>query len=118
MTRDYENLRSSYQSLRTKRIDAHLAENLELNQQGEQFTILERAVAPRVPFSPNRFRILLLTMVVTGGLGVGLALLREETDQRVVDEFEIRKVFPGALCLGSIPHISAADDAGRTRRVA
>ena len=41
LTRDYDNIKKSYESLLTKRIDARLAENLEKSRQGEQFTILE-----------------------------------------------------------------------------
>lgn len=75
LTRDYGNLHQNYQNLLDRKIEAQLAENLEMQQQGEQFKILDPAQLPVKPFKPDRRKILLAGMVLGLGIGVGLALL-------------------------------------------
>lgn len=105
LTRDYDNISDSYQSLLTKRVDAQLAENLELRRQDEQFTVLERAVPPRQPYFPNL--LLLLVIGTSGGtlVGIGAAALREQTDQTYTDAESLQQAFPGLPVLATIPLI-------------
>jgi polysaccharide chain length determinant protein (PEP-CTERM system associated) len=108
LTRDYENIRSSYESLLAKRIDANLAENLEQTQQSEQFTILEKAIPPTQPVEPNL--LLLLAAGLLGGilLGAVLALLREQTDPTYGDVEHFREAFPGVSVLATIPRLGGS----------
>jgi polysaccharide chain length determinant protein (PEP-CTERM system associated) len=109
LSRDYDNIQKSYDSLLAKRIDARLAENLEKSQQGEQFTILEKAIPPADPYSPNK--LLLLALGVAGGglLGLVSALLREQTDSTYVDAESLQQAFPGVPVLATIPILSTGD---------
>lgn len=54
LTRDYENLKASYDDLLKKKLDAEVSQNLEKRQKGEQFQIVDPAVLPQEPFTPNR----------------------------------------------------------------
>lgn len=72
LTRDHENLFREYQDVLNKQQDAQLAENLEENQQAEKFSILEPALMPDAPSSPQRGK--LLAMVLFAALGVGGAI--------------------------------------------
>jgi uncharacterized protein involved in exopolysaccharide biosynthesis len=107
LTRDYDNVQNSYRDLLSKRIEARLAENLERSQQSEQFRILERAVAPTRPYSPNKKFCLGAGLLVGLALGVGSALLREETDETFGDPRSLQSAFPGVVVLPSIPVIRA-----------
>ena len=106
LTRDYDNLQESYDSLLAKRTEARLAENLERKRQSEQFTILEKAVPPTVPFSPDRRLILLVGLGLGVGLGLLLSLWREQTDQTFGQEAELQKAFPNVAILGVVHRIN------------
>lgn len=103
LTRDYDNIRRSYESLLDKRLNARLYENLEKSQQGERFTILERALPPGAPYSPNFF------LTLAAGLGAGVllgflaVLLRERTDPTYSDAEALQEAFPGVPLLATIP---------------
>lgn len=105
LTRDYENVQRSYNSLQAKKIDARLAENLERQQQSEQFIILEPAVAPSEPYSPD-WRLTVLMGIGAGcALGLALALLRHQVDQSFLDAAALQTAFPGVAVLAEIPQM-------------
>jgi uncharacterized protein involved in exopolysaccharide biosynthesis len=105
LTRDYDNVRESYEKLLSKRLEARLAENLERSQQGEQFRILERAVPPGRPYFPQRTICLGGGLLIGLALGLGAAFLREEVDQTFGDPQSLQSAFPGVAVLTSIPLI-------------
>lgn len=80
LLRDYSISKKNYESLLAKKLDAALAESLERRQKGEQFRILDPANLPRQPYKPERLRMLLLGIVLSGGLGAGLIFLMELLD--------------------------------------
>jgi uncharacterized protein involved in exopolysaccharide biosynthesis len=81
LTRDYDLLKSQYQSLTDKKYAAQMAENLERKQQSEQFMILDPARFPEKPFKPKLIAILGLGALLGLGIGVGLAWFRESMDR-------------------------------------
>jgi len=81
LTRDYDLTKTNYQSLLDKKIQARMAENLERNQQGEQFKILDPARIPEKPVRPDRNNILLIGLLLGFTLGAGLAGFRESLDE-------------------------------------
>jgi polysaccharide chain length determinant protein (PEP-CTERM system associated) len=81
LTRDYDLLKTNYQSLMDKKIQAQMAENLERKQQSEQFKILDPARIPEKPIKPDRNKILLMGGVLGLAAGLGLAWFRESLDQ-------------------------------------
>jgi succinoglycan biosynthesis transport protein ExoP len=116
LTRDYENIKNSYESLLDKRLNARLYENLEKSQQGESFTILEHATTPNAPYGPNKILVLGLGMIAGGLLGLMAALLRERTDPTYIDAQSLQQAFPGLPLLATIPVFQGAASASRTRR--
>jgi polysaccharide chain length determinant protein (PEP-CTERM system associated) len=80
LTRDYQTLQNVYASLLTRREDSKIAADLERRQIGEQFRILDPPRLPEKPFSPNRFKLNGLGVLLGLALGVGLAALREYRD--------------------------------------
>jgi polysaccharide chain length determinant protein (PEP-CTERM system associated) len=80
LTRDYDTLQRTYESLLAREQDAKIAANLERRQIGEQFRIVDMPRVPEHPFSPNRLAINLIGALVGLGLGLGLAALLEYQD--------------------------------------
>jgi polysaccharide chain length determinant protein (PEP-CTERM system associated) len=79
MTRDYENLKTSYGELLKKKLEARISGKLDENQKGEQFQILEPADLPIAPFKPERLKVLglalLAALVISVGGSIGLEML-------------------------------------------
>jgi uncharacterized protein involved in exopolysaccharide biosynthesis len=77
LTRDQENIGREYREVLAKQQDAQLAENLEDNQKAEKFSILEPALRPEKPSSPERAKLIVLAIFVALGAG-GLVALGAE----------------------------------------
>jgi polysaccharide chain length determinant protein (PEP-CTERM system associated) len=92
LTRDYATIQNIYTSLLAKREDSKIAANVERQQIGEQFKILDPARVPERPFSPNRLRI--VAMGAAAGLGLGLVVLGflEYRDTTFKSEEDITRV--------------------------
>jgi polysaccharide chain length determinant protein (PEP-CTERM system associated) len=68
LTRGYQTALDSYNDLLKKRQESSMATQLEHDQQGEQFRVLDPANLPDKPSFPNR------PLFAAGGIGGGLAL--------------------------------------------
>ncbi len=74
LTRDYENLRQSYEALLRNKLDADVSQNLEKRQKGEQFQILDPANLPENPFVPNRPKVFGIALMAALLIGFGGAI--------------------------------------------
>ncbi len=70
--RDFELANQNYKDLLGKEQQSRLATNLEKQQGGEQFRLVEPPSRPDIPSSPKRVKMSL--MAIGGGLFLGLAL--------------------------------------------
>jgi protein tyrosine kinase modulator len=93
MTRDYDNLKASYNDLLKKKLEADVSQNLEKRQKGEQFQILDPANLPKVPFKPDRKKILGFAALIACVFGVGGAFGLEMLDQRLKSRKEFLQYF-------------------------
>jgi len=114
LTRDYENTRENYQSLLNKKIEAQLAENLEKKQQGEQFRILDPAVEPVRPFSPQKPLYGVVGLFLGLTLGCAIVVVKEFFDHSFhnADELSDYIEFPVLI---SIPKIVTQEELRRQR---
>jgi polysaccharide biosynthesis transport protein len=114
-TQDYATASNLYQSLLQRYEGAQLAERMDQRLQGEQFRILDPAVASQRPAGPHRIRFLFVALLLSIGAGVGAAVLAESADTsfRSVDDL---RAFTTAPVLGSIPPILTGADVRRRRR--
>ena len=103
LMRDYENMQKNYQALLDKRLNAHVAENLEKRQQGEQFRVLDPANLPQTLDKPNRLLIMVLGLLGGCGLGVGLAIGLDQVNPTFKRREEV-EMLPGIRVLAVIPN--------------
>jgi polysaccharide chain length determinant protein (PEP-CTERM system associated) len=115
LTRDNDTTREMFRSLLAKREEAGIAANLEQQQHGEQFRIMDPAVIPERPAGPNRLRLLLVGLVLAAGASGAAVILAEnvDTSYRRVDEVRSRLPVP---VLSTIPHIATESDRRRHQR--
>jgi polysaccharide chain length determinant protein (PEP-CTERM system associated) len=104
LTRDYENLKASYDDLLKKKLDADVSQNLEKRQKGEQFQILDPANLPQEPFTPNRPKIIGIAFAVALLVGFGGAIGFEMINPTLRGKRDFQHFFPVPV-LGSIPAI-------------
>ena len=102
LLRDYDSLRSHYQSLLDKKLSAEMAAALEARQQGERFVILDLARVPTRPSGPNRTLIGLAGLFMGFLGGLGLSVILEILNPLVRNEEEAAHLF-GRPVLGEIP---------------
>ncbi|HTY51391.1 MAG TPA: GNVR domain-containing protein [Steroidobacteraceae bacterium] len=104
LTRDLDNARQRYQEIRTKQGEAREAQNLESDQQGERFTLIDPPLPPEQPVSPNRRMILAMGLLLSLALAAGVAWLREQVDTTVRGRDQLIKLL-GVPPLALVPHI-------------
>ena len=117
LTRDYENLKLSYDDLLKKKLDADVSQNLEKRQKGEQFQILDPANLPREPFTPDRPRIFGIAFAAALLVGFGGAIGFEILNPTLRGKRDFQHFFQVPV-LASIPVIrDTAYEARKSRQV-
>ena len=101
LTRDYENLKTSYDELLKKQMQSRISEKLEEEQKGEQFQILEPANFPSTSFEPERLKVLGLALLASLVIGCGGAIGFEMLDPTLRGSKEFKSFFdlPVLACL-------------------
>jgi polysaccharide biosynthesis transport protein len=83
LMRDYENAKTKYEEVKSKQINAKIAENLEQENKAERFSMLEPPIFPDKPTKPNRKKIIALGFGAGLAAALALAILLEALDRRV-----------------------------------
>ncbi|HVT93861.1 MAG TPA: hypothetical protein VHD76_13530 [Bryobacteraceae bacterium] len=98
--RDYDLLKKHYADLLGKQQQSQLAANLEKEQEGQQFQLLDPANLPVAPSGPKRMKMSFGGAVVGLCLGLLLAFLVDARTASFHTENEIRTQFGIAFVLG------------------
>jgi len=99
---NYELAKQNYADLLKKKTESELATNLEVEQQGQQFRIVDQPSLPAKPSSPDHIKISLGGAVAGLILGAGLAFLMEAGDHSLHDEQDVGRRF-GIPLVVSVP---------------
>ncbi|MDY6905425.1 MAG: Wzz/FepE/Etk N-terminal domain-containing protein [Thermodesulfobacteriota bacterium] len=113
--RNYEDAQRRYQEVFSKLMAAKTAESLEKGQKGERFTIIDPAMFPSEPYQPNRLAIIFLGLVLSMGGGIGIAVIREISDQAIWSEKTLAQLTDNRI-LALIPDIETAKDRRRKKQ--
>jgi uncharacterized protein involved in exopolysaccharide biosynthesis len=92
LTLDYESANKKYQELLNKFMSAKIAQQVDLSEQGERFTISQPANLPDKPYKPNRLAIILIGLILGLGAALGLAALQENLDQSVRSTNDVESI--------------------------
>jgi uncharacterized protein involved in exopolysaccharide biosynthesis len=115
LTRDYSTLKDMYTGLLAKREDSKIAANVERQQIGETFKILDPASVPERPFSPDRPRIMLMGSMLGLLIGLGLIGLLEYRDVSFKTEADVVRVLQLPV-LALVPMMSSEREHRARRR--
>jgi polysaccharide biosynthesis transport protein len=93
LRREYDLSKKNYDDLYAKKTQSALATDLQKNQQGQQFRLIEPPNLPTKPFTPNRLKIAFGGIVVGIAFGIGLAFFVEIRDASLHSEKQLRERF-------------------------
>lgn len=114
LTRDRDTSGQKYQDIRSRLLEAKVAEGLEVQRKGERFSLIDPPSLPEKPYKPNRLAIVLLGFILAVGGGAGLGAAAESLDHsiRTPDQLvALTQHFPLAV----IPFMPNEDDVSRAR---
>jgi polysaccharide biosynthesis transport protein len=110
LSRDHQATREQYESLVKRYEEARLGQNMETENQGERFRVLEAAVPPMGPTAPNRLRLLIMG-VFLAGLMAALAVLGVEQMDTSFHSVDDLRQFTNLPVLAAIPRLQPAGGA-------
>jgi protein tyrosine kinase modulator len=115
LTRDYDTLQNTYRTLLSKREDSKISENLEQQQVGGQFRIIDPPHRPQTPLGPNRRTIAFGGAMAGAMLGVVLALVLQWLDKSLMNAADV-DVALGLPVVATIPLLASDTERRLTRR--
>lgn len=115
LTRDYNNAQVKYADIKAKLTEARLGESLESGRKGERFTLIEPALRPQQPVSPNRILILLIGIIFSLMLAFAVMLIRETLDDKVYGKQALLNL-TGFAPIAVIPSIVTPEENVATRK--
>jgi polysaccharide chain length determinant protein (PEP-CTERM system associated) len=92
LTRDYQTALNVYNDLLKKQSDSEMATDLERQQQGEQFRVLDAPSLPQEPTFPNRPLFGVGGLLGGLGLGLGIIFLLEAQDTTLHSERDVQSI--------------------------
>jgi succinoglycan biosynthesis transport protein ExoP len=115
MMREYDNAVKRYDEIKAKQMEAQVAAQLETEQKGERFSLLEAAELPTHPAKPGRLMILWVGLALSVLGGIGYASLAEALDRSIRGEGTLAGI-AGEPPLATIPYIENGADTARRRK--
>ncbi len=106
LKREVDTNKQLFQSLMSRAKET----GLETELRSTNVRVVERAEAPRAPFSPNRRRNYQMAVVIGLALGIGLAFLFEQADNTIKTPDDIKAM--GLPFLGMVPAVPPESSAG------
>ncbi len=121
--RDYAHMMSTlesdqlrYREIEQKRLEANLAQNLEDEQKGERFTLIDPPTEPEVAHSPKRALLFAVGLVLALGAAIGVALSRDNSDPTVRHRGDLEQLLM-VPPLAILPIIESTEDHARAVRI-
>jgi polysaccharide biosynthesis transport protein len=117
ITRDYDQSKTDYESLLSKKNESERSTELEKTQQGEHFRMLDPPNLPIRPYKPNRLMLCGAGLAVGLVFGGGFAFAKEKLGGTFYSEREIKKALPFEV-IAEIPPIESVAEQSAHKRSA
>lgn len=116
LKRDYQNAIQRYQETKAKQMQADVARQLETDNKGERFTLIDPATYPEKPVSPNRPAIIFLGFILAIGSSLGFTLAADAISGTVRGAKSIERLL-GSSPLAVIPYEMNVADTLKTKKI-
>jgi succinoglycan biosynthesis transport protein ExoP len=103
-----------YDKLLARQGQSEMSQQMEVQDKTTTFRIIDPAVMPSFPASPNRVKIILLGILLGLAAGIGIALLLDNLDHSVKSIDSLKKL--GVPVLASIPTIRDPEELNRRKK--
>ncbi|HIJ96940.1 MAG TPA: chain-length determining protein [Desulfuromonadales bacterium] len=103
LEREKSSQKALYESMVSRQGQSEVSKQMQVQDKSTTFRIVDPAILPIKPVSPNRVKLILLGIVAGIGAGLGLVILKDQLDTSVKD-VETAKSF-GIPLLAVIPRI-------------
>jgi uncharacterized protein involved in exopolysaccharide biosynthesis len=115
LLRELQGAQFKYQEVRQKQMEAQVAANLESEQKGERFTLIDPPLVAEKPSSPNLPLVLVLGALLSIAAAVGVALLLDQSDTSVRSRRDLASLV-SVPPLVAIPWIETAEESAARAR--
>jgi hypothetical protein len=115
LTRDRDTSGQKYQDIRSRLLEAKVAEGLEVQRKGERFSLIDPPSLPEKPSKPNRLAIVMVGCILAVVAGVASGAAAEGLDHSIRTPEQLASLtqhFPLAV----IPFMPNEGDLSRVRR--
>ena len=106
LNREYEMAKGNYKSLLEKKASALMASDMEKRTDRNGFTIIDLPRVPKVPSGPPRRLFATIGVLLSGCLGVVIAILADKRKNVILGEWELGT---DVNILGRIPSLPASE---------
>ena len=116
LLRDYDAAKAAYSEIKVKQDSSKIEKNIEMENKGERFALIEAPLLPEKPIKPNRLLLIFAGFFGAIASAIALAVLMEALDKRVrgVDTLaSIMKLQP----LTSIPYVYTQTELKRKKYI-
>jgi polysaccharide chain length determinant protein (PEP-CTERM system associated) len=116
MLRERNSYRRIYENLLSRLGQAEVSEQMELEDKGTTFRIVDPAVLPIKPVSPDRVKYILIGIIAGLAGGIGVLLILEYFDHSIKDVDTLRSSF-NLPVFAVIPQIITEQDIAKNKRM-
>ncbi|MDO8413479.1 MAG: Wzz/FepE/Etk N-terminal domain-containing protein [Gallionellaceae bacterium] len=116
LIRDRDSAQKKYEEIRSKKVSAQIAENLESENKSERFTLLEPPVLPEKAFKPNRVKIVAMGFFLAVASLIGAILVIASFDRQIRGADALAHVM-GYRPLAVIPYLFIHEEWARRKQL-